>query len=326
MKGKIKHSKPIKILVTGAGGFIGFHLVKYLKNKGYWVRGVDIKEPEFEKTSANEFLLLDLRSKRNCETAVDGMEWVFNLAANMGGIGYITKVHSPIMRDNTLINLHMIEAAKKANVKRYFFSSSACVYPVYLQNKPNISGLKEHEAWPAEPDSFYGLEKLYAEKLLEAYQSETNMQIRIARFHNIYGPQGTWNGGKEKAPAALSRKVAKAIDGSSIEIWGDGKQTRSFCYIDDCLEGFYRLMLSDYQSPLNIGSERMVSIDELADIIIEISKKNLTKTHNKSAPQGVRGRNSDNSIMKEVLNWEPKISLEQGLVITYKWIKKQVEG
>lgn len=314
-----------RILVTGAGGFIGWHLARYLKKKGYWVRGVDIKDPEFQPSHADEFLLLDLRMMANCEKACKGVDWVFNLAANMGGIGYITRVHAPVMWDNALININMIEAARKAGVKRYFFSSSACVYPVYRQKETDVSGLKEQEAIPAEPDTPYGWEKLFTEILLLAYAQDFGMKIRIARFHNIYGPVGTWKGGKEKAPAALCRKVAMADDLGEIVIWGDGKQTRSFCYIDDCVEGFYRLLLSNYNKPLNIGSDRMVTIDELADIIIEISQKKITRKYDPSKPQGVRGRNSDNTLMRKALNWEPKVELEEGLKITYEWIKDQTE-
>ena len=314
-----------RILVTGAGGFIGWHLARYLKKKGYWVRGVDIKDPEFQPSHADEFLLLDLRMMANCEKACKGVDWVFNLAANMGGIGYITRVHAPVMWDNALININMIEAARKAGVKRYFFSSSACVYPVYRQKDTDVSGLKEQEAIPAEPDTPYGWEKLFTEILLLAYAQDFGMKIRIARFHNIYGPVGTWKGGKEKAPAALCRKVAMADDLGEIVIWGDGKQTRSFCYIDDCVEGFYRLLLSNYNKPLNIGSDRMVTIDELADIIIEISQKKITRKYDPSKPQGVRGRNSDNTLMRKALNWEPKVELEEGLKITYEWIKDQTE-
>jgi nucleoside-diphosphate-sugar epimerase len=323
---KLEWTRPLSILVTGAGGFIGWHLVKYLKEKGYWVRGVDIKTPEFASSLADEFLKLDLRDEKNCEISIEGITWVFNLAANMGGIGFISTVFAPVMRDNALINTNMIEAARKARVKKFFFSSSACVYPKYLQNKTDVAGLKEEQAWPLDPDSYYGIEKMFSEKMLEAYQKDYNMEIRIARFHNIYGPYGTYQGGREKSPAALCRKVILAPNPGTIEIWGDGKQTRSYCYIDDCLEGFYRLMLSDYKEPLNIGSDRMLSIDELADIIIKISGKQIAKTYNPNAPQGVRGRNSDNTKMREVLKWEPATTLEDGLAITYKWIKEKVEG
>ncbi len=317
--------KKKKILVTGAGGFIGSHLVKYLMEKDYWVRGVDIKEPEFMKTSAHDFQVLDLRIWENALKATNGIEEVYNLAANMGGIGFITEVKAEVMRDNVLINTNMLEASKLNKIAKLFFSSSACIYPLYKQKDPNIPGLKENDAYPADPDNEYGWEKLFAERLCLNYYTDYGLETRIARFHNIYGPQGTWSGGREKSPAALCRKVAEGQTGGTIEIWGDGKQTRSYCYITDCLEGFYRLMQSDYRYPLNIGSDRMVSINELADIIIKISGKKLSKTYDLSKPQGVRGRNSDNTLCKKVLNWQPKIELEEGLKHTYEWIESQVK-
>jgi nucleoside-diphosphate-sugar epimerase len=313
-----------RVLVTGAGGFIGWHLVNYLKNRGYWVRGVDIKLPEFDPSCADEFLKLDLRKDENCIKSLEDIDAVFHLAANMGGIGYISSVFSRILYDNTTINVNMIESIRKTGIDKCFFSSSACVYPLYRQNKPDVSGLKEHEAFPCDPDSYYGLEKIYFEKVLEAYHKDYGIQVRIARFHNIFGSNGTWRGGKEKAPAALCRKVIMTTDPGKIVIWGDGKQTRSFMFIDDCLEGFYKLMNSDYNLPMNIGSDRMITIDELADIIMKLSGKRIEKTYDLNAPQGVRGRNSDNSLMRKILNWEPKISLEKGLKITYEWIAKQI--
>jgi len=312
-------------LVTGAGGFIGHHLVKYLKDKGYWVRGVDIKQPEFELSPADEFELLDLRHFENCLIATrGGLDEVYHLAADMGGIGYITAVHAPITRNNVLINANMLEASRINGVGLFFFSSSACVYPMYKQREPEVTPLKEEDAWPAEPEEGYGLEKLFMEKLCQYYREDYGLETRVARFHNVYGPLGTYEGGKEKAPAALCRKIALAQDGDEIEIWGDGKQTRSFLYIDDCLEGIYRLMHSNYPEPLNLGSDRLVTINELVDIIAGIAGKRIRKRYDLSKPQGVRGRNSDNTKMREVLGWEPQVPLEEGLAVTYRWIEEEL--
>jgi GDP-D-mannose 3',5'-epimerase len=314
-----------KVLITGAGGFIGHHLARYLKDKGYWVRGVDIKEPEFSsKEKMDEFLLLDLRDFNNCLQAVKGIDYVYTLAANMGGIGFITSVNADVMRDNVLINVNMAEASKQEGIKRLFYSSSACIYPTFKQEDADVTALKEADAYPAYPDNEYGWEKLYSERVFKAYEKDYGLNVRIARFHNIYGPEGAYEGGREKAPAAICRKVILAD--RDIEIWGDGEQTRSFCYIDDCLEGIYRLMNSDYKEPLNIGSDRLISINDMVDIISKIDNKDLEKKYLLDKPQGVRGRNSDNALLKKVLSWEPKISLEQGLEKTYKWIKNQMSS
>jgi nucleoside-diphosphate-sugar epimerase len=318
-------TKKEKILVTGAGGFIGHHLVRSLKQKGYWVRGVDIKYPEFSpKEEADEFLLLDLRDFRNCLEAVKGIDKVYQLAANMGGIGFITSVKADVVRDNILINTNMAEVCRLTGVKRLFFSSSACIYPKYKQEDPNVTPLKESDAYPADCEDGYGWEKLLSERMYKNFYEDYGLEVRIARFHNIYGPEGTYDGGREKAPAALCRKIALASNPGEIEIWGDGKQTRSFCYIDDCLEGTYRLMESDWKEPLNIGSDRLVTIDEMVDIIAKIAGKNIKKKHLLDKPQGVRGRNADLTLVKNILGWEPKISLEEGLEKTYKWIEEMV--
>jgi GDP-D-mannose 3', 5'-epimerase len=312
--------KKARIVVTGAGGFIGHHLVRRLTREGYWVRGVDLKRPDFEPSPADEFVVLDLRSWENCFQATRDVDQVYNLAADMGGIGYITANHAGISRNNILINSHMLEASRIHGVQRFLFSSSACVYPQYKQNDPDVTPLKESDAIPADPEPGYGWEKLFAEELCRYYKKDYGMETRIARFHNVYGPMGTYEGGKEKAPAAISRKVALADDGSEIEVWGDGQQTRSFMYVDDCVEGLLRLMASDYSEPLNLGTDRLVTIDELIDLVSQIAGKKLKKRHNLSRPQGVRGRNSDNTLLNRVLAWEPSIDLEEGLKITYEWI------
>jgi nucleoside-diphosphate-sugar epimerase len=313
-----------RVLITGAGGFIGHHLTKYLVERGCWVRGVDIKEAEYESTAAHDFRVLDLRFRDNCLQATEDIDEVYALAANMGGIGFIETNKGAIVRDNTLINLHTIEAARENGVKQFLFTSSACIYPGYLQKEAKVTPLKEEDAYPADAEDGYGWEKLYMERICRHYREDFGLETRVVRFHNIYGPLGTYDGGREKSPAAICRKVALAHDLDAIEIWGDGKQTRSYCYIDDCVEGICRLMRSDYPSPLNLGTEDLISINGLVDLVAQIAGKRIRKTYDPSKPQGVRGRNSDNSRLRQVLGWEPRTTLEAGLKSTYEWISAQL--
>jgi len=316
--------KPMRVLVAGAGGFIGHHLVKYLKGRGYWVRGVDLKYPEFETTEADEFKILDLRERSNCLIACQDVHHVYQLAADMGGIGYITAFHAKLFRNNALINLHMLEAARMHKVERYLFTSSACIYPQYLQNRPDVIPLREEDAYPADAEPGYGWEKLFSEMACQYYREDFGLETRIVRFHNIFGPLGAYEGGREKSPAAICRKIALAKAEDEIEVWGDGQQTRSYCFIDDCVEGIYRLMQSDYPYPLNLGQDRLISIDELVDIVARIAGKKISKRYDLTKPEGVRGRNSDNTKLREVLKWEPRVSLEEGLEKTYAWISEQI--
>lgn len=320
-------NKQKAVLVLGAGGFIGSHLVKRLKSEDFWVRGVDLKYSEFIETEADDFVIGDLRDTDLCRAVIDRkFDETYQLAADMGGAGFVFTGDNDanIMHNSAMINLNILDLCYKRNIKKIFYSSSACIYPAYNQMDPDNPKCSEDSAYPAEPDSEYGWEKLFSERLYLSYQRNYGMEVRIARFHNIFGPKGTWQGGREKAPAALCRKVAEAKDGGSIEIWGDGKQTRSFLYIDSCLDGILRLTRSQFIGPVNIGSEEMVTINQLAKMIIEISGKKLDIKHI-TGPLGVRGRNSDNKLIKEKLGWVPDYSLKKGLEITYPWIKEQSE-
>ena len=314
-----------RVLVTGAGGFIGHHLTCSLIERGYWVRGVDIKHPEYAPSPAHEFELLDLRRWAECLQATRSVDEVYNLAANMGGIGFIENHKAVIVRDNTLINMHTIEAARVNGVKRYLYTSSACIYPGYLQKDAAVTPLREEDAYPADPEDGYGWEKLYMERVCRHYREDFGLETRVVRFHNIFGPLGTYDGGREKSPAAICRKIALALDGDAIEVWGDGQQTRSYCYIDDCVEGIYRLMRSDFHDPLNLGQDRLISINELVEMVSRIAGKRIYKQYDLTKPQGVRGRNSDNDKLRQVLGWEPQISLEEGLARTYRWIEGELQ-
>lgn len=313
-----------RALVAGAGGFIGHHLVSHLKSKGYWVRGVDLKPPEYENSMADEFDILDLRRLENTLIATRQMDEVYDLAADMGGIGYINFHHADAASNNVLISTHLLESSRINGIKKLFFASSACIYPQNLQSNSDVTPLREEDAYPYDPDEGYGWEKLFTEKLCQYYASDYGLETRVARFHNIYGPLGTYDGGREKAPAAICRKVALAPDGGEIIIWGDGEQTRSFMHIDDCVEGVYRLMMSDERGPFNLGTTRLITINGLVDLVCDIAGKVLTKKHDLTGPQGVRGRNSDNTKVYKALYWEPKISLEDGISTSYHWIKEEL--
>ena len=314
-----------RVLVTGAGGFIGHHLVRYLKQRGHFVRGVDLKACEYAPVEADEFEILDLRRWDDALRATRGVEEVYALAADMGGMGFISAHHAEILHNNALINIHTLEAARVHGVRRYLYTSSACVYPDYRQTEADVVPLKEEDVYPAMPQDAYGWEKLVSEQLCQHYRHDYGIETRVVRFHNIFGPEGTWTGGREKAPAALCRKIAEAkLSGNpEIDIWGDGEQTRSFCYVSDCVEGIHRLMGSDHGDPINLGQDRLISINALADLIAGIAGVAIRKKHIEG-PQGVRGRNSDNARLRRVLGWEPGVSLEEGLARTYPWIEEQV--
>ncbi|MBL7157871.1 MAG: NAD-dependent epimerase/dehydratase family protein [Candidatus Omnitrophica bacterium] len=314
-------------LVAGAGGFIGGHLVKRLKKEGYWVRGVDLKHHEFSPTKADDFVIGDLRDAATCNKVMDrAFDEVYQLAADMGGAGFIFtgENDAAVLHNSATINLNMLEVAKNMNIKKIFYSSSACMYPKYNQEDPDNPKCSEDSAYPADPESEYGWEKLFSEHLYMSYNKNHGTSVRVARFHNIFGVEGTWIGGREKAPAALCRKVAEAKDGGTIEVWGDGKQTRSFLYVTECVEGVRRLMESDFMGPVNIGSDEMIAVNDLAKMIIKISGKNV-RIKNIEGPTGIRGRNSDNRLIREKLGWAPSYSLKTGLEKTYPWVEARVK-
>lgn len=322
-KQKDGDKKPVAI-ITGSSGFIGSHLTKFLQQKGYSVIGIDCREPEFAFAKPDIFHQADLRDPQLATKYINDASEVYMLAADMGGVGYINTVNAAIIRNNSLINLNTLQAAVDNNVKKVFFASSACVYPEFKQDELDSAGLKESDAVPAQPDTPYGWEKLFTEQACSSYATDHGLQIRIARFHNIFGPYGTFEGGREKSPAALCRKVAQANDAGSIEIWGDGEQQRSYCYVDDCVQGIWQLMQSEINRPINIGSDRMVSINQMVEIISKHARKSIDLKHDLSKPQGVRSRNADITLAKDVLKWAPKISLEEGLGKTYEWIAQEL--